>query len=191
LPLGQPSVDMWSPRQDSNPHGPEVEARRSVRLSYEGELVETAGNAPATTILQGSSAPLCCPPKSQQPSFAKASEGILLRAQSCEARYARSGMEWRTGLEPASTRFAIAAVTSSGHRHHKLGSRSRTRTCIATFRALHPAVRRSWKLVPTRNLPGVMAGLVPAIHVLRKKGVDARHSRQVYAVCASLTACRA
>ena len=26
-----------------------------------GKLVETAGNAPAATILQGSSAPLCCP----------------------------------------------------------------------------------------------------------------------------------
>jgi hypothetical protein len=33
-----------------------------------------------------------------------------------------------------------------------------------------------------------MAGLVPAIHVLRDKNVDARHRRQVYAVCACLTA---
>jgi tripartite-type tricarboxylate transporter receptor subunit TctC len=40
----------------------------------------------------------------------------------------------------------------------------------------------------------VMAGLVPAIHVFRASGkqdVDARQRRQVYAVCASLTACRA
>jgi len=37
-----------------------------------------------------------------------------------------------------------------------------------------------------------MAGLVPAIHVLLfcaiKKDVDARHRRQVYAVCAEQTA---
>jgi hypothetical protein len=37
-----------------------------------------------------------------------------------------------------------------------------------------------------------MAGLVPATHVLlcwnRKKDVDARQRRQVYAVCAGLTA---
>jgi hypothetical protein len=36
-----------------------------------------------------------------------------------------------------------------------------------------------------------MAGLVPAIHVFaaaEKENVDARHRRQVYAVCASLTA---
>ncbi len=35
-----------------------------------------------------------------------------------------------------------------------------------------------------------MAGLVPAIHVLayrNKKDVDARHRRQVYAVCARQT----
>ena len=46
--------------------------RRIIQLCYvrfvrfrpqvtAGELVETAGNAPAATILQGSSAPLCCP----------------------------------------------------------------------------------------------------------------------------------
>ena len=29
--------------------------------SESGRLVETVGNAPTTTILQGSSAPLCCP----------------------------------------------------------------------------------------------------------------------------------
>ena len=35
-----------------------LSAASSVTAS---ELVETAGNAPAATILQGSSAPLCCP----------------------------------------------------------------------------------------------------------------------------------
>ena len=44
--------------------------RRIIQLCYVrvvrpqvtvGQLVETAGNAPAATILQGSSAPLCCP----------------------------------------------------------------------------------------------------------------------------------
>jgi hypothetical protein len=41
---------------------------------------------------------------------------------------------------------------------------------------------------------GVMAGLDPAIHVFlasRNKDVDARQRRQVYAICASLTAGRA
>jgi hypothetical protein len=41
----------------------------------------------------------------------------------------------------------------------------------------------------TENI--VMAGFIPAIHVfdrISKKDVDARHRRQVYAVCAAQTA---
>jgi hypothetical protein len=55
-----------------------------------------------------------------------------------------SVLELRAGLEPALTRFAGAAVTFPVTATIS-GSRSRTRTYIATFRASHPAVRRSWK----------------------------------------------
>jgi hypothetical protein len=48
--------------------------------------------------------------------------------------------------------------------------------------------------VKSQSYPIIMAGLDPAIHdflAIGTKDVDARHRRQVYAVCASLTAGRA
>ncbi len=46
----------------------------------------------------------------------------LVRLQYGAAKLASSRKQWkmelRTGLEPASARFAIASVTSSGHRNH-------------------------------------------------------------------------
>jgi hypothetical protein len=50
-----------------------------VRL-YRAELVETAGNAPAATILQGSSAPLCCPRWVDVSEFAGYTSRAILRA---------------------------------------------------------------------------------------------------------------
>jgi hypothetical protein len=50
----------WLPDLDSNQDWP-VNSRMSCHWTIWKELVETVGNAPTATILQGSSAPLCCP----------------------------------------------------------------------------------------------------------------------------------
>src|SRR5262249_46513305 len=68
----------------------------------------------------------------------------------------------------------------------------RRHSCQGSYRRLRAHVQSMTCLIPAMStLEPVMTGLAPAIHVLladREEDVDARRRRQVYAVCASLTA---
>ena len=80
-------------------------------------------------------------------------DGALGRTRTCTRRV-RSSMlcplsyegvrKWSCGRGSNPHERALQARPFPFRSPQRIGSRSRIRTCIATFRASHPAVRRSW-----------------------------------------------
>jgi hypothetical protein len=119
----------WLPSLASNQASPVNSRQPSPRWLDGNEMVETVGNAPTATILQGSSAPLCCPRgaegwfRSNLPAFSArcfhqiSFLGKLVRTLGIEPRPS----EWRSDTRPSSYIRKWWAETES-NRHRLCGA---------------------------------------------------------------------